>query len=112
LALAQCEVDHAHPSGEPEYDYGRYAERIRLTVSRCLDWLPPTARTLLYQRYVLGASLEAIGSTQSLHKVTVARRLARARHQLRELVTSRLCDEFPRISEEDLRYLVALMCAR
>ena len=81
--------------GAPELDHERqrFAEAVREAVELAFAHLPASEKTLLLQHYVDGLTTEQLGRMRGVHRVTVSRRLVRARRQLLAAARSHLVDQ-------------------
>jgi RNA polymerase sigma-70 factor (ECF subfamily) len=79
---------------DPEVDHlrSRFGREFREAFDRSFGGLPAEARTLLLQHYVDGLTTEQLGGLHRVHRVTISRRLVRARRELLDGTRAALMD--------------------
>ncbi|MCH9681791.1 MAG: sigma-70 family RNA polymerase sigma factor [Deltaproteobacteria bacterium] len=93
LDLAVGEVPTGVPAlADPERDYlqARYGRALREALHEAVGELPPEERNLLRFRFVDELTLDELARVFDVHRATVARRLAKARQQVRRAALGRL----------------------
>jgi len=98
------------PDQGPELEYlkTKYCGEFQDAFAAALDGLSAQQRILLRLHYVDGLSIDAIGEVYRLHRATVARRIAKARHEVltstRRTMVRRL--RLPREEQESVLRLI------
>ena len=79
---------------DPEIDHlrSRFDKEFRAAFDRSFSGLTAGAKTLLLQHYVDGLTTEQLGGLHRVHRVTISRRLVRARRELLDGTRSTLMD--------------------
>ncbi|MCA9705039.1 MAG: sigma-70 family RNA polymerase sigma factor [Myxococcales bacterium] len=110
LDLARDELPQLPALADPERELlgARYGPRLREALQRALLDLPAEDRNLLRFRFVDGLTLDELARVFDVHRATVARRLARARAQVRQAALERLRVEFA-VGVADAASLVRLV---
>ncbi len=111
LDLARDEVPAQLPAlSDPERRMlqARYGEQLREALRDAVGGLPAEERNLLRFRFVDGLTLDELARVFDVHRATIARRLAKARTQVRTRALERLRVEF-RVGATDAASLVRLV---
>ena len=90
---------------------GKYRELFRRVFLEAVDALAPGTRLLLKLHYLDRLSMDEVGKVLGIHRLTVLRRLERARHELCEGTKERLEVEL-RIAPTDVESLLRLIQSR
>jgi RNA polymerase sigma-70 factor, ECF subfamily len=90
---------------------GKYREHFRRAFLEAVDALAPSTRLLLKLHYLDRLSMEEVGKVLGVHRLTVLRRLERARHELSESTKERLEVEL-RLGPPEVESLLRLIQSR
>ncbi|MDF2697840.1 MAG: putative DNA-binding regulatory protein [Labilithrix sp.] len=90
---------------------GKYRELFRRVFLEAVDALAPGTRLLLKLHYLDRLSMEEVGKVLGIHRLTVLRRLERARHELAESTKERLEVEL-RLAPPEVESLLRLIQSR
>jgi RNA polymerase sigma-70 factor (ECF subfamily) len=104
-------VGEATSDLELELLKGKYRELFRRAFLDAVDALAPSTRLLLKLHYLDRLSMEEVGKVLGVHRLTVLRRLERARHELSEGTKERLEIEL-RLAPPDVDSLLRLIQSR
>ena len=88
-----CVTDAIGGAPELDHERQRFADAVREAVESAFARLPTADKTLLLQHYVDGLTTEQLGRMRGVHRVTVSRRLVRARRQLLAAARSHLVEQ-------------------
>src|ERR1700744_5787370 len=83
-------VNHAAGDLELEIIKGKYQDTFRRVFLEALDALDPSTRLLLKLHYIDRLAMEEVGKVLGVHRLTVLRRLEKARSELSEDTKARL----------------------
>jgi len=104
-------VTEATSDLELELLKGKYRELFRRAFLDAVDALAPGTRLLLKLHYLDRLSMEEVGKVLGIHRLTVLRRLERARHELSEGTKERLEAEL-RLAPPEVESLLRLIQSR
>ncbi len=104
-------VTEATSDLELEILKGKYRELFRRVFLEAVDALAPGTRLLLKLHYLDRLSMEEVGKVLGVHRLTVLRRLERARHELSEGTKERLEAEL-RLAPPEVESLLRLIQSR
>lgn len=104
-------VDQAAGDLELELLKGKYRETFRRVFLEALDALEPSTRLLLKLHYIDRLAMEEVGKVLGVHRLTVLRRLERARQELSEGTKERLEVEL-RLAPTEVDSLLRLIQSR
>ena len=104
-------VTEATSDLELELLKGKYRELFRRVFLEAVDALAPGTRLLLKHHYLDRLSMEEVGKVLGVHRLTVLRRLERARHELSEGTKERLEQEL-RLAPPEVESLLRLIQSR
>lgn len=104
-------VTEATSDLELELLKGKYRELFRRVFLEAVDALAPGTRLLLKLHYLDRLSMEEVGKVLGVHRLTVLRRLERARHELSEGTKERLEQEL-RLAPPEVESLLRLIQSR
>jgi RNA polymerase sigma-70 factor, ECF subfamily len=90
---------------------GKYRELFRRVFLEAVDALAPGTRLLLKLHYLDRLSMEEVGKVLGVHRLTVLRRLERARHELSEGTKERLEVEL-RLAPPEVESLLRMIQSR
>ena len=90
---------------------GKYRELFRRAFLEAVEALAPGTRLLLKLHYLDRLSMEEVGKVLGVHRLTVLRRLERARHELSEGTKERLEAEL-RLAPPEVESLLRLIQSR
>lgn len=104
-------VTEATSDLELEILKGKYRDLFRRVFLEAVDALAPGTRLLLKLHYLDRLSMEEVGKVLGVHRLTVLRRLERARHELSEGTKERLEAEL-RLAPPEVESLLRLIQSR
>lgn len=104
-------VNEAAGDLELELLKGKYKDVFRRVFLECVDALAPGTRLLLKLHYLDRLSMEEVGKVLGVHRLTVLRRLERARQELSEGTKERLETEL-RLAPPEVESLLRLIQSR
>lgn len=104
-------VTEATSDLELEILKGKYRDLFRRVFLEAVDALAPGTRLLLKLHYLDRLSMEEVGKVLGIHRLTVLRRLERARHELSEGTKERLEAEL-RLAPPEVESLLRLIQSR
>jgi RNA polymerase sigma-70 factor (ECF subfamily) len=104
-------VTEATSDLELELLKGKYRELFRRVFLEAVDALAPGTRLLLKLHYLDRLAMEEVGKVLGIHRLTVLRRLERARHELSEGTKERLETEL-RLAPPEVESLLRLIQSR
>ena len=104
-------VTEATTDLELELLKGKYREHFRRAFLQAVDALAPGTRLLLKLHYLDRLSMEEVGKVLGVHRLTVLRRLERARHELSEGTKERLEVEL-RLAPPEVESLLRMIQSR
>jgi RNA polymerase sigma-70 factor (ECF subfamily) len=104
-------ADQASSDLELELLKGKYRELFRRVFLEVVEGLAPGTRLLLKLHYLDRLSMDEVGKVLGVHRLTVLRRLERARQELSEGTKERLELEL-RLSPPDVESLLRLIQSR
>ncbi len=111
LDLAAGEVPmEVRALADPERDYlqARYGAQLRRALHEAVAQLPAEDRNLLRFRFVDELTLDELARVFDVHRATVARRLAKARQQVRQIALTQLRGQL-RVDGPEMDSLVRLV---
>lgn len=85
---------------ENEHERRRFATEVNLAVESSFAQLPAADKTLLMQHYVDGLTTVELGRLYSVHRVSISRRMVRARRRLLEGARSQLVERLSLTTSE------------
>lgn len=104
-------VTEATSDLELELLKGKYRDLFRRVFLESVDALAPGTRLLLKLHYLDRLSMEEVGKVLGIHRLTVLRRLERARHELSEGTKERLESEL-RLAPPEVESLLRMIQSR
>lgn len=104
-------VNEASSDLELELLKGKYRDLFRRVFLEAVDALAPSTRLLLKLHYLDRLSMDEVGKVLGVHRLTVLRRLERARQELSEGTKERLESEL-RLTPPDVESLLRLIQSR
>ncbi len=87
-----CVPDAMGGAPEVEHERRRFADAVRQAVEVAFAQLPAREKTLLLQHYIDGLTTEQLGRIHGVHRVSISRRLVRARRRLLTMARSHLVE--------------------
>jgi len=93
-------VEALGPGPDVAYEKQRFVSEVRAAVEAAFAQLPARDKTLLMQHYVDGLTTERLGRMHGVHRVSISRRLVRARRSLLVSARTRLIDRLALSSSE------------
>ncbi|MBX7080237.1 MAG: sigma-70 family RNA polymerase sigma factor [Nannocystaceae bacterium] len=113
LELADGLLDDAAVAADPELEQvrARHGAAFRAAFAAAVAQLDAEARRLLRQHHLHGLTLDTLAAIYGIHRVTAARRLARAREALLEATRVELLRRL-QLDASELAHAVAAMMSR